>query len=364
MAGGYTPATNPNKRLYNGGSEWQDDIDGLADYYSTFFREYDAVIGRFNGVDPMAAVTDEQSAYVYSGNNPIMKNDPLGDISGGRYSQTDVALFNAILNWNNKYEVERMSTGMQNNYFLWHSTNYTSPWSWDGGIGANGGGSQGRGGSVGGVNARGFTHALISRPSIDFLFYETPEAAARAWGNAFNSSSIEDDKEYGGLIIKYLISGKYYYSFNIPNIGTSKHVNINMFLPQGVEIEAIIHSHAAFKKESDNHFSVYGVEAWNEEGYDSELFYSFKNEWQQPKFDFYLATPMGYLIMWESSKQMLQEIPVFNGLPTKHPDETLTFYNVYEKNSPDKSDEERRNTKPVFIISIDIYGNIGMPRKL
>jgi len=156
MAGGYTPATNPNKRLYNGGSEWQDDIDGLADYYSTFFREYDAVIGRFNGVDPMAAVTDEQSTYVYSGNNPIMMNDPLGDISGGRYSQTDVALFNAILNWNNKYEVERMSTGMQNNYFLWHSTNYTSPWSWDGGIGGNGGGPRGGGWPTKGIEVHQF----------------------------------------------------------------------------------------------------------------------------------------------------------------------------------------------------------------
>jgi len=54
MAGGYTPSANPNKRLYNDGSEWQDDINGPADYYSTFFREYDAVIGRFNGVDQVS----------------------------------------------------------------------------------------------------------------------------------------------------------------------------------------------------------------------------------------------------------------------------------------------------------------------
>jgi len=74
------------------------------------------------------------------GNNPIMMNDPLGDISGGRYSQADVALFNAILNWNNRYEVERMSAGMQNSYFIWHSTNYPSPWCCDGGIGGNAGG--------------------------------------------------------------------------------------------------------------------------------------------------------------------------------------------------------------------------------
>jgi len=83
MAGGYTPATNPNKRLYNGGSEWQDDIDGLADYYSTFFREYDAVIGRFNGVDPMASAEVSISVYAYSGNNSINFNDPNGDYKAG-----------------------------------------------------------------------------------------------------------------------------------------------------------------------------------------------------------------------------------------------------------------------------------------
>ncbi len=79
MAGGYTPTSNPNKKLYNAGSEWQDDIDGLADYYSTFFREYDPIIGRFNGVDPMALLTESISTYAYANNNPILFNDPMGN---------------------------------------------------------------------------------------------------------------------------------------------------------------------------------------------------------------------------------------------------------------------------------------------
>ena len=79
MKSGYTPTTNPNKKLYNAGSEWQDDIEGIADYYSTFFREYDAIIGRFNGVDPLAEMTDEISTYAYANNNPVMMNDPVGD---------------------------------------------------------------------------------------------------------------------------------------------------------------------------------------------------------------------------------------------------------------------------------------------
>ena len=74
--------TDANKKLYNAGSEWQDEFGGIIDYYSTFFREYDPVIGRFNGVDPKADATVELSIYHYSGNNPVNFNDPMGDITG------------------------------------------------------------------------------------------------------------------------------------------------------------------------------------------------------------------------------------------------------------------------------------------
>ncbi len=79
MNSNYLP-TDANKKLYNAGSEWQDEFGGVIDYYSTFFREYDPVIGRFNGVDPKADATMSQSVYHYSGNNPINFNDPMGDI--------------------------------------------------------------------------------------------------------------------------------------------------------------------------------------------------------------------------------------------------------------------------------------------
>ena len=78
MAGSFNPS-NANKRLYNGGSEWQDDITNLADYYSTFFREFDPVIGRFNGVDPLSEAFENWTTYHYSYNNPINFNDPNGD---------------------------------------------------------------------------------------------------------------------------------------------------------------------------------------------------------------------------------------------------------------------------------------------
>jgi RHS repeat-associated protein len=76
MPGNYLP-TLPNKHLYNAGSEWQDEFD-IANYYSTFFREYDPTIGRFNSVDPLAAASVELSVYHYAANNPVNFNDPLG----------------------------------------------------------------------------------------------------------------------------------------------------------------------------------------------------------------------------------------------------------------------------------------------
>jgi RHS repeat-associated protein len=74
-----TPAT-PNKQLYNGGSEWQNDFGNLPDYYQTFNRNYDAAIARFVGVDPAAEGVESLTSYQYAGNNPIMFNDPLGDL--------------------------------------------------------------------------------------------------------------------------------------------------------------------------------------------------------------------------------------------------------------------------------------------
>ena len=72
--------TTPNKQLYNGGSEWQNDYSNLPNYYETFNRNYDPAIGRFVGVDPKAESAESMTGYQYAGNNPIMNNDPMGDL--------------------------------------------------------------------------------------------------------------------------------------------------------------------------------------------------------------------------------------------------------------------------------------------
>lgn len=65
---------NPYK--YNDGSELEDE-DGL-EYYNTFYRKYDAQIGRFTGVDILAEATYGFTPFHFGGNNPTLFNDPNG----------------------------------------------------------------------------------------------------------------------------------------------------------------------------------------------------------------------------------------------------------------------------------------------
>lgn len=59
----------------NGGVELEDETG----YYNAFYRQYDAQIGRFSGVDILSEKSTGLSSYQFSGNNPIVYNDPLGN---------------------------------------------------------------------------------------------------------------------------------------------------------------------------------------------------------------------------------------------------------------------------------------------
>lgn len=119
-----TTPTTPNKNLYNGGSEWQNDFSNLPDYYQTFFRNYDAALGRWTGVDPDPESAESLSTYHYSGNNPVTFNDPLGD---------------------KKKEVEDPPP-----VYPYYWSAYSSDGWGGGGIGASFNGGVGRGGRAGG----------------------------------------------------------------------------------------------------------------------------------------------------------------------------------------------------------------------
>ncbi len=85
----YYSCNHPNKNLYNGGSELQDDFGDLPALMQTFYRNYDQALGRWTGVDPDAEGAESLTTYNYSGNNPVMFNDPLGNLltpgEDGRY---------------------------------------------------------------------------------------------------------------------------------------------------------------------------------------------------------------------------------------------------------------------------------------
>jgi len=81
----------PNKNLYNGGSEWQNDTKvvnaGVPDYYQTFYRNYDPALARFVAVDPEAEGAESMDDYHYAGDNPIVYNDPTGDMVNVKTNQ-------------------------------------------------------------------------------------------------------------------------------------------------------------------------------------------------------------------------------------------------------------------------------------
>jgi len=68
--------TDPYK--YNAGSELEEELN----YYNTFYRKYDAQIGRFTGVDIRSEESAGMSVYNFAANNPVMFNDPMGDKFG------------------------------------------------------------------------------------------------------------------------------------------------------------------------------------------------------------------------------------------------------------------------------------------
>ena len=62
-----------NKYLYNGV-----EFNGISGMYETKFRQYDAALGRFNRIDPLAGMMTGVSPYHFGFNNPVVFNDPLG----------------------------------------------------------------------------------------------------------------------------------------------------------------------------------------------------------------------------------------------------------------------------------------------
>lgn len=69
-----------NRMKYNGNEiQCKEFSDGTGlDMFDFNFRIYDAQLGRFLLIDPLAEISEDQSGYSFASNNPILRNDPLG----------------------------------------------------------------------------------------------------------------------------------------------------------------------------------------------------------------------------------------------------------------------------------------------
>lgn len=80
-ANSWTREGSSNGFLYNGGSELND----VTKFYDTPFRGYDASLGRFMQIDPLAVMSHGESPYGYASNNPVLFNDPTGLLTWGQF---------------------------------------------------------------------------------------------------------------------------------------------------------------------------------------------------------------------------------------------------------------------------------------
>lgn len=71
----WTREGNKNDFLYNAGNE----LNATSGWYETFFRGYDATLGKFLQTDPKADKYGSWSPYNYGFNDPVYWNDPYGD---------------------------------------------------------------------------------------------------------------------------------------------------------------------------------------------------------------------------------------------------------------------------------------------
>ena len=65
-----------NNYKFNGGTELENSFD--VSYYETYFRNYDAQVGRFTTIDALSEFDYSKTPYQFALNDPTYWNDPTG----------------------------------------------------------------------------------------------------------------------------------------------------------------------------------------------------------------------------------------------------------------------------------------------
>jgi RHS repeat-associated protein len=136
-ANSWTRDNTTNNFLYDAGSE----LNNSTGMYDLPYRNYDASLGRFFQVDPLATTSHTFTPYHYAGNNPIGANDPSGLVKQYYANFWDDPLW--------QYTVWPMIAPKTVGAAFDAIDAVASGWTVDAGGGSGGGGSGGMGGGAG-----------------------------------------------------------------------------------------------------------------------------------------------------------------------------------------------------------------------
>ncbi len=326
--------TMTNRYGWNGGNEYED--EGELNYSNTFYRKYDAQIGRFTGVDIRAEEAAFINPYQFGYNNPIMFSDPDGDLSqavwndflsrintmdfgnyGGSYSGNSG--FNAF-----RSDAESFSAGASymDKHNAWGTNGFASSFE----------------GAKDSYYAHGGTDARIRSlyPNITIyggikngqwqtrntLYsgfggggYGSADDAARAWTSQYGKWSIVNAQEVSSLI--YEKGGQFFYtpgmSFKTGSASSSPGpkmlIPIHANLLKGLNTVGFIHSHGAYQQPADLRFSTWSP------GWDPDKDYDIYGHQDQrpkrgiaenyPNLIMYLSSPIGNLLRRDSENKTL-----------------------------------------------------------
>jgi RHS repeat-associated protein len=176
-------------------------------------------------------------------------------------------------------------------------------------------------------------------------YYASAEAASIAWGKAYNSSSIKENREFVSVIYRIQIKGSYYYSYTQPvrandNNFTKEHLDeAKSKIPEGNKMFAIIHSHDDNDQAEDEVFSREDRETQSSEHVDS-----------------YITTPGGRVKVLREDEENIDEkngtticscLPYDTNLEpgVSKPDGKVNYDNFRDPDNP--SGRPSTNLKPV-----------------